>query len=167
MGFQGTFWFVEHDDVDDVAAALRGATTDRGMPLVARSPLSAEEWNVDRRGLGFAIASHDGWVAIAASDGRCDGELAAALAASLHVPVVVSTVADICEPAEPEHLSVFGADPDDPRFLGLYQRFPADYRALAARSDAVCFVVRALETRGHVDAWKVEASSLDDDDLAF
>ena len=60
-----------------------------------------------------------------------------------------------------------GADPDDPRLLGLYQRFPADYRALAARSDAVCLVVRALETRGHVDAWKVEASSLDDDDLAF
>ena len=173
MGWNGTFLLVSEPagGILRVAEAIERNLVDSGATLVDRAPLTIEAWRAEPRLLGIAIAPPvAGWIAVTDTERAPDAMLAAALAPALNTPVVISTIVEICDPLEPEHVTVFGA-PHDDRFMNLYERCGFRYAELVApeaagfaRSDVVFLTVRTRSVRAH---YLDHSMVLEDGDLPF
>jgi hypothetical protein len=178
MGFNGTFLLVSAERPgirDRLRAVIERYFVDRGGTLVTRARLSCDSWREDTALVGIAIAPPvSGWIAIADTEDRPSAELARAVADALETPVVISSIAEICDPSEPEAITVFGAQLDD-RFRNLYEVAGFRYRDLANPQehfhpappfdpDAVMFlIVRGTVARTHYEDY----GPADGDELPF
>lgn len=158
MGFNGTFLFCEvpADATRAIVCAVVREFHERAGRYVSDEALK----DVDPHLFGVAISMPiEGWVAIANTERTVDRELAELLASRTNAPVVISSIFEICDPPEPEHVQVFGAEPN-PRFGALYDRLGFNYAHLVSRN-ATLMLFRFDEPFARAD------STTSDDDIAF
>ncbi|MEO8845867.1 MAG: hypothetical protein ABI591_33815 [Kofleriaceae bacterium] len=154
MGLTGTFLFVEHASARAVCDAVAAHCV-----VVDTRPLAPTRWAADRNLLGLALVASEGWVHVVTSDRSIDAELAAALAHTLGVAVVINGVYEICDPVEPETVHVYGAA-YGARFEGLaMQLAPQRYSHLANTPGVELVTVRSPTPCDHEEAWRLEPRS--------
>jgi hypothetical protein len=107
VGYNGTFLGVSTEGArvaERLPATVVRFFEESGMrfdPALGRLTVGA--WRVDTTALGIAIApAVDGWVPIADTERKPDAALAAFLARELATPVVITTIARICDLPEPD-----------------------------------------------------------------
>lgn len=158
MGFNGTYLFCEvaADTTRAVVCEVVREFHERTGRYISDEALK----DTDPHLLGVAVSMPvEGYVAIANTERSVDRALAELLASRTNAPVVISSIAEICDPPEPEHVQVFGAEPN-PRFEALYHRLGFNYAHLVS-CNATLMLFRFEEpfARG--------VSKASDDDIPF
>lgn len=163
-----------------VGRAVEDILRRRGTPLVDRLPLEVGQWDRDRRMFGIAVSPViAGWMLVADTERNNPScELAEQLATELALPVVVSSLYEICDPPEPQHNVVYGeAIDDDDWYPCLYELTAHTYRDLAEPEEAYQFfpsppfnprevvflAFRGDTVRGHYRSWEVRPVATDDE----
>lgn len=124
MGLNGTFSYVaaQADTTERLPRAIERFFVAAGAVLVSREVLSFAAQRDDTRLFGIAVLPPvAGWIALVDTERSPNVELARYLADNLSTPTVITQIAEICDPPEPEALTVFGTAATE-HVEGLWER---------------------------------------------